>query len=120
MYIAQVVLLYPTTQIKLCQMPHDMLFFLLRINPLPFFLPGISEWETVLPSFDLSSDGPVRRADADGLEPVPLPYLPLQNLLCLEPALPLLPVSVHGGKWKESYLTPATCTAVQYTALHTV
>lgn len=101
-------------------MSHDMLFFLFHINPLPFFLPGISEWETVLPSFDLPSDGPVRRADADRLEPVPLPYLPLQNLLCLEPALPLLPVSVHRGKWKLSYVIQARCTAVQYTAPHTV
>lgn len=57
--------------------------------------PGITEWETILPSFDLSSDGSVRCSDADWLEPVPLPHLPLQNLFCAQPALPLLPVSTH-------------------------
>lgn len=59
--------------------------------------PGIAEWEALLPSFHISSVGPLRRADADGLEPVPLSHLPLQNLLCLDPALPLLPVSVREG-----------------------
>lgn len=64
----------------------------------PVISPGIAEREALLPSFHLSSVGPLRRADADGLEPVPLSHLPLQNLLCLDPALPLLPVSVREGR----------------------
>lgn len=71
--------------------------------PLLFSPPGITEWETILPSFHLSSDGTVRCANADRLEPVPLPHLPLQNLFCPQPALPLLPVSIH-RKSKEGRL----------------
>lgn len=55
---------------------------------------GVTEWETLFPSLDLFSDGAVRSANADRLEPVPLSHLPLQNLFCPQPALPLLPVSI--------------------------
>lgn len=55
---------------------------------------GVTEWETLFPSLDLFSDGAVCSANADRLEPVPLSHLPLQNLFCPQPALPLLPVSI--------------------------
>ena len=58
---------------------------------------GITEWETLLPSFDLFSDGKICSAYTDRLEPVPLPHLPFQNIFCPQPALPLLPVSILGG-----------------------
>lgn len=61
----------------------------------PPFPSGITEWEAVLPSFNIFSDGPVCSAHADRLEPLSLPHLPVQNLFCPQPALPLLPVSIH-------------------------
>ena len=64
---------------------------------------GITEWETLLPPFNLFSYGSVCCADADRLELVPLPYLPLQNLFCPQPALPLLPVSMF-RKNKEAHI----------------
>lgn len=71
--------------------------FDIQCDILPLFRPGIAEREALLPSFHLSGVGPLCGADADGLELVPLSHLPLQNLLCLDPPLPLLPVSVHQG-----------------------
>lgn len=59
-----------------------------------FSASGVTEWETLFPSLDLFSDGAVRSVNADRLEPVPLSHLPLQNLFCPQPALPLLPVSI--------------------------
>lgn len=56
---------------------------------------GITEWEAVVSSLHLSRDGPVCCANADRLEPLPLPHLSLQDLLCPQPPLPLLPVNME-------------------------
>lgn len=60
-----------------------------------FSFLGITEWEVVFSSFDLSRDGPVRCVNADGLEPLSLPHLSLQDLFCPKPPLPLLPVNIR-------------------------
>lgn len=63
-----------------------------------FFSPsGITKWETLLPSLNIFGNGTVCSADADGLEPVPLSHLPLQDLLCSEFTFPLLPVSIQSN-----------------------
>lgn len=62
---------------------------------------GITEWEVVISSFDLSRDGPVCCVNADRLEPLSLPHLSLQDLFCPKPSLPLLPVNI--GRKKRSF-----------------
>lgn len=93
----------PRTQIKIVtddkiyQHVLQLMSYFLVSFVSPLLPSGIAEREALLPSFHLSSVGPLRRADADRLELVPLSHLPLQNLLGLDPALPLLPVSVCKG-----------------------
>lgn len=60
-----------------------------------FSFLGITEWEAVVSSFHLFSDGPVCCVDADRLEPLSLPHISLQDLFCPKPSLPLLPVNMH-------------------------
>lgn len=71
-----------------------------EVSHFPFLMSlfsflGITEWEVVVSSFDLSSDGPVCRVNADRLEPLPLPHLSLQDLFGPQPSLPLLPVNIR-------------------------
>lgn len=41
---------------------------------------GITKWETIISSFNLSSNGKVCSANTDRLESVPLSHLPLQDI----------------------------------------
>lgn len=92
-----------------------------EVSRFPFLISmfsflGITEWEVIISSFDLSSDGPVCCINADRLEPLSLPHLSLQDLFCPKPSLPLLPVNMH-RKNTGFVLTPAACADI-YIAFH--
>lgn len=81
-----------------------------------FSFLGITEWEVIISSFDLSRDGPVCCINADRLEPLSLPHLSLQDLFCPKPSLPLLPVNMH-RKNTGFVLTAAVCADI-YISFH--
>lgn len=84
-----------------------------KLSNFPFLISmfsflGITEWEAVVSSFHLSSDGSVCSINADRLEPLSLPHLSLQDLFCPEPSLPLLPVNMQRENTGLIF-TAATC-----------